>query len=365
MQPPVDFQDRSDYKRRMNALLEIDPQKTVVLTVDMQNDYLDMQLATAPVAPDEAKRVLTHTRRLLAFARAARLPVVHAYVKRRRLEVERKVVHNAVVEASQLARLSQNVQAPARTEPDRVEGMPQAEVPAELVAPGDFHMTAKRVLDAFHGTDLDMLLSRVLGARTLIVAGINTDTCVYATVFAAGNRGYQPVVISDCVASMRGLDQHWMALELMSRSVAWVMTVDEIKAKLDGATRADPTLDLRPETRRRTTRMSDIQPNRGRQDIGGDEAGPVDTIDHGMKFWERQANGLRSVLSKKQIVRTDELRRAAEDLPNYSKLEYFEITTSALRTLLLEKGLISESELKARMDEVARASTCPTKWNRR
>lgn len=98
--------------------------------------------------------------------------------------------------------------------------------------------------------------------------------------------------------------------------------------------------------------MSDVQPNRGRQDIGGDQAGAVDTIDHGMKFWERQANGLRSVLSRKQIVCTDELRRAAEDLPNYSKLEYFEITTSALRTLLLEKGLISEDELKARMDEV-------------
>ena len=98
--------------------------------------------------------------------------------------------------------------------------------------------------------------------------------------------------------------------------------------------------------------MSDAQTNKGRQDIGGDEAGPVDTSDHGMKFWERQANGLRSILSKKKIVRTDELRRAAEDLPNYSQLAYFEITTSALRTLLLEKGLISESELKAKMDEV-------------
>ena len=239
MHPPVDFQDRSDYKRKMNALLEIDPQKTVVLTVDMQNDYLDMQCATSPVAPEEAKRVLTNARKLLTCARAAGLPVVHAYVKRRALEAERKVVHNAVVEASHLARLSQNVQAPVRAGADRVEGMPQAEVPAELVAPGDFHMTAKRVLDAFHGTDLDMLLGRVLGARTLIVAGINTDTCVYATVFAAGNRGYQPVVISDCVASMRGVDQHWMALELMSRSVAWVMTVDELKAKLDATTRGE------------------------------------------------------------------------------------------------------------------------------
>ena len=98
--------------------------------------------------------------------------------------------------------------------------------------------------------------------------------------------------------------------------------------------------------------MSDSHSNRGRQDIGGEEAGAVDTFDHGMKFWERQANGLRSILSRKQIVRTDELRRAAEDLPNYAELEYFEITTSALRTLLLEKGLISEHELAVRMDQV-------------
>ena len=84
--------------------------------------------------------------------------------------------------------------------------------------------------------------------------------------------------------------------------------------------------------------MSDASRNKGPHDIGGEEAGPVDTIDHGMKFWERQANGLRSVLRDRKIVRTDELRRAAEDLGDqYSKLEYFERTTSALRTLLIEK----------------------------
>jgi len=88
-------------------------------------------------------------------------------------------------------------------------------------------------------------------------------------------------------------------------------------------------------------------------DIGGDEAGPVDTLDHGMKFWERQANALRSVIQRNQIARTDELRRAAEDLgERYAKLEYFERTTLALRTILIEKGLITEQELKARMAEV-------------
>ena len=242
MQPPVEIRDRSEYKRRMNELLKIDPRRTVVLTVDMQNDYLDMRLGTAPVAPEEAKRVISHTRRLLAFARAEGFPVIHAYVKRRPIEPERGFVTSVLGEASRQARLSQNAQAEARKGPDRVDGTPQAELPSELVAPGDLHVTTKRVMDSFHGTDLDTLLGRVFKAETVIITGINTDTCVYATTFAAGNRGYQPVVISDCVASMRGLDHHWMALELMSRSIAWVMTVDEFKAKVQAAKVLEPVV---------------------------------------------------------------------------------------------------------------------------
>ncbi|HYH40711.1 MAG TPA: hypothetical protein VD867_01910, partial [Burkholderiales bacterium] len=65
--------------------------------------------------------------------------------------------------------------------------------------------------------------------------------------------------------------------------------------------------------------MSDKPTPRLPSDIGGDEAGPVDIVDHGMKFWERQANALRSSLSRRKIVKTDELRRAAEELPNYKE----------------------------------------------
>lgn len=101
-----------------------------------------------------------------------------------------------------------------------------------------------------------------------------------------------------------------------------------------------------------TAAMSETLPNRGPQDIGGEPAGPVDTVDHGMKFWERQANALRSVLSMRGVTKTDQLRRAAEDLGNYSQLAYFEITTSALRTVLLEKGLITETELERKMAEI-------------
>jgi nicotinamidase-related amidase len=156
-------------------------------------------------------------------------------VKRRRAEVERGLGHAPYVSASMRARLTQNAQAEARKAPDRIEGTIQADLPAELVQPGDVHVTTKRVMDAFVGTDLETLLNRVYKAETVVVTGINTDTCVYATTFGASNRGYQPVVISDCVASMRGLDHHWMALELMSRSIAWVLTVDEFAAKITAA----------------------------------------------------------------------------------------------------------------------------------
>jgi len=99
--------------------------------------------------------------------------------------------------------------------------------------------------------------------------------------------------------------------------------------------------------------MSGTASNRSAADIGGDDAGPVDTLDRGMKFWERQANALRSVLQRNQIVLVDELRRAAEDLGDlYAKLEYFERTTLALRALLIEKGLVTEEELAARMAEI-------------
>jgi len=231
MKPPVEFHDRSEYKRAMNARLTIHPRRAVVVTVDMQRDYLDLEVASAPVAAEEAERVLKHARDLLDFARGEGIPVVHAYVKRRAVEMDAWLA-GPTMRASKEAGLSQNAQAGVRHIPDRLEGSPQCEVPGILVRPDDVHVTTKKSLDAFLYSDLDALLGRVYRAETVILAGINTDTCVYSTAFSASNRGYQTVVVSDCVASMRGKDHHWMALELMSRSIAWVLTLEELKDKL-------------------------------------------------------------------------------------------------------------------------------------
>lgn len=104
-----------------------------------------------------------------------------------------------------------------------------------------------------------------------------------------------------------------------------------------------------------TAPMKPASGNRGPQDIGGEPGGPIDTVDHGMLPWQQQANALRGLLTRTGLICTDELRRAAEQLgPRYAELAYFEITTSALRTVLLEKGCFTERELGEKMDEIRR-----------
>jgi hypothetical protein len=88
-------------------------------------------------------------------------------------------------------------------------------------------------------------------------------------------------------------------------------------------------------------------------DMGGEDAGAIDTADHGMKFWEKQANALRNTLTSRKVLRLDELRRAAEDLgPRYDQLEYFQRTTEALRNVLLERKFFTEDELAKKVAEI-------------
>jgi nicotinamidase-related amidase len=224
----------------MKRLLAIDANSTVVLTVDMQREYLDMEIASSPVLPDEAERVLAHSEVLLDFARSQGIPVIHVYTTRRTVETERGFDRGggAYGKAGHAIKLSQLPHAPVRAIPDRLIGSPQSQIPAALLHPDDLHVTTKKTLDGYQYSDLDPLLQRVFRPETVVLTGINTDTCVYCTTFSTANRGYKPVVISDCVASMRGKDSHWMALELMSRSIAWVLTVEEFKEKVLAGTRA-------------------------------------------------------------------------------------------------------------------------------
>lgn len=232
----MDLVDRSEFKERMKQALDIDVPKTAALTIDMQREYLDEAVGQSVVVPEEAERVLGASKRFLDLSRSKGIPVIHAYAVRRPEEADAGFHSGglAYLQTAQEIGASQLPHRPPRSGPDRVAGSPESEVPAILAAPGDIHVTAKKGLDSFAHTDLDFLLRRILDVEFLLISGINTDTCVYSTTFTAANLGYRPIVISDCVASMRGIDSHQMALELMARSIAWVLTLDELSDAILG-----------------------------------------------------------------------------------------------------------------------------------
>lgn len=53
---------------------------------------------------------------------------------------------------------------------------------------------------SFHATDLQQILFDH-GIKTLIVCGVTLEVCVHTTVREANDRGYEAIVLSDCVAS--------------------------------------------------------------------------------------------------------------------------------------------------------------------
>ncbi len=228
----IQVRDRRAYRDQMNGLLELVSGATTVVTVDMQRDYLDLDVGSCPATPAEAARVIAGAERLLELARSHGVPVIHSYVVKTQHEFEAGVYGNPYSRMSTEHKLSQNVWKGVREIPDRLVGTPQAEVYPSLVAESDLHVDTKRTNDACFQTHLPLLLERVMHAKTVLLIGVNTDSCVYATAFTLANLGYQVVVVEDAVASTRGVDHHLLALELMQRSFCWVMSVDEVEKKL-------------------------------------------------------------------------------------------------------------------------------------
>ena len=225
--------DIESYKGKMNSLLNLNISNLCVLTVDMQNEYLNEEHGTSPLASDDIKSITKSTTEFLTKMRRNNVPIIHCYVVRRKEEIKNNFFISPYIDVSQSNNLSQNIQAQARKKPERVEGTLSSMLPECFVGEGDFHVTSKRNFDSFHETELHQLISRILGKENILICGVNTDTCVYGTTFGASNRGYKPILVEDCVGSMRGKEQHISALNIISKSIGWVIKKNEIYKKLD------------------------------------------------------------------------------------------------------------------------------------
>jgi len=93
---------------------------------------------------------------------------------------------------------------------------------------------------------------------------------------------------------------------------------------------------------------------RGPHDVGGLPAGPVDIAPHDMTFWEKQIDAMNQLLAQKGIRKTDENRRYVESLGHdvYNTLSYYERWTAALARVLIDKGVLTQDEVDAKVAKV-------------
>ena len=81
-----------------------------------------------------------------------------------------------------------------------VRGQRGHEIVPELAPIAGEAIVDKPGKGAFFATDLDHIL-RNRGIKSLIVCGVTTEVCVTTTVREANDRGYECVVLQDCVGS--------------------------------------------------------------------------------------------------------------------------------------------------------------------
>jgi nicotinamidase-related amidase len=215
---------------------KLDPRRTALVAIDMHRGHLDPAVATLPLPAERCPGVIARARALFTGLRAIGVPIIHVVtVYRDPQETLANPFWNAITDDPTKKR--------SGNKRHNVVGMPGTEIIPDLLDPSDLVVATKKRYSAFLHTDLDFVLARRLAVDTVILAGINTTSCVLCTSFEATNRDYLVVIAADACDTMDGPEAHEFALKLMANMTGWVMSNDEVLAAFagTGTRRAPPS----------------------------------------------------------------------------------------------------------------------------
>jgi nicotinamidase-related amidase len=156
-------------------MITLEPQRTALLLMDLQSDVVNM-------LGDKGAAVVARAAELAAAARQANVPVIYVVVSFRPgyPELNRRSLWYAAL--GQSGRF--------------VAGTPGVEVvPALRPEEGDL-VVVKRRVNAFAGTDLEVIL-RAKGIDTLILVGLSTSGVILSTARHGFDADYQLVLVKD------------------------------------------------------------------------------------------------------------------------------------------------------------------------
>jgi len=226
--------DRSEFTKALNEALDVNPRSTAVITIDCHRGHLDPAIATMPVTRQHAQDVVATVSRLVRFARGEGIPVIHVILNNRVLpDGVVEPMHNPFWKTVEAVNQKLTPELTSTISGHNLVGSPQTELMPELgPEPNDVVLNTKRRLSVYRDTDLDLTLQQ-LKIDTVVLVGINTNTCVQCAAFESLNRDLKTIVIAEGVQSMYGDDLHAFALLNISRCLGWVLTLDQFVAKVE------------------------------------------------------------------------------------------------------------------------------------
>lgn len=209
--------------------LAIDPRRTAVIVVDMQNDFgaEGGMFARAGFDISGIRAAIAPTARVLAAARGAGVPVV--YLK---MGFADDLSDAGGPEAPNLVRhlavfgVGRPVIAPdGRESRVLIRGTWNTDILPELAPqPGD-RLIEKHRFSGFFETELDAVL-KDMGVTSLVFTGCTTSVCVESTLRDAFFRDYRCLLLADCTAEPIGdglaRGNHEATLLLVELLFGWV-----------------------------------------------------------------------------------------------------------------------------------------------
>jgi nicotinamidase-related amidase len=202
----------------------IDPKKTAMIVVDMQNDFVAVG---APIEAPAARAAVPKIAEALSICRSAQIRVIYTAQVHRRDGCDMG--------------LFDDIYPPVADRTALVDDTPGVDIYPELApAPGE-HVIKKHRYSGFFGTDLDIIL-REWGVDTVIISGTTTENCCHATARDALFRNYRVIFLSDATAtfdypdkgfgSMPAAEVHQATLVILAASTAHVMSVKDMMARI-------------------------------------------------------------------------------------------------------------------------------------
>ena len=211
---------------------ELDPGTTALVMIDFQRDFVDPGGFGEALGNDVSllRRAVPPAAKVLEVARAIGMLVVHTR------EGHRPDLADCPPAKKARGRLKVGIGDPGPMGRILVRGEYGHDIVKELAPLAGEPVIDKPGKGAFYATDLHAILENRRIAQ-LVVCGVTTEVCVSTTVREANDRGYDCLVLEDCVASYFP-ELHAAALAMVKAQggiFGWVSDSRRFLAALDQA----------------------------------------------------------------------------------------------------------------------------------